>query len=301
LISLKEIKKYYGNVKAVDGISIDVPDGSIFGVVGPDGAGKTTLLRIIAATLKKDSGKYDLSGKDTVDNPEIVHKIIGYMPQRFALYNDLSLLENITFYAEIFGIAEKKLNEKIDEILSSFSIDQFKERLAGRLSGGMKQKLALACTLIHSPKLLVLDEPTNGVDPVSRREFWNILYDLREKGTTIVVSTSYLEEAERCNEVIMLHDGKILKHDDPGALKKSVPGRFYEVESTQLRRCERDIKKSFPEFEVILAGEKLKIFVPQDIDFEKRKKDMDGKCMIDNIRSSEPTLEDVFRYYSNTN
>jgi len=297
LIELKQVRKYFDDVKAVDGISMNVPEASIFGVVGPDGAGKTTLLRIMAATLEKDKGEYLIKNTPVDKRPEIVHEVIGYMPQKFALYSDLSLIENINFYAEIFDIQKDSLDQRIKEILTSFSIYEFKDRLAGRLSGGMKQKLALACTLIHKPSLLVLDEPTNGVDPVSRREFWNILYDLREKGTTIVVSTSYLEEAERCDEVFMLHNGKVLQHNEPIKLKKDIPGIFYEVSSRELRECEKQLKEKFPQFEVILAGEKLKLFVPNKTDMQNEIKSLEGRCSIDNINKTDPTLEDVFRFY----
>jgi len=206
LIKVLNISKKFDKTCALDNFSLEIKKGEIIGIVGPDSAGKTTLLRILSGILKADSGSVFYKNEDLNKNLKKIQKNIGYMPQRFALYPDLTLWENALFYAEIYNLDKKIINSTIDSLLTSFSIIEFKKRKAGALSGGMKQKLALACCLLHTPELLILDEPTNGVDPVSRREFWNILYNLKEKGVTIITSTNYMDEAERCDRVIYLEN-----------------------------------------------------------------------------------------------
>ena len=219
-IKASSLTRKFGNITAVDNLSFEVEEGEIFGLVGPDGAGKTTTMRLLTGILDPTSGEGWVYGKHIVKEAESLKDNIGYMSQRFGLYEDLTVMENINFYADIYCVSGKERAGKIDHLLGFSGLDPFKDRLAGKLSGGMKQKLGLACALIHTPKVLFLDEPTNGVDPVSRRDFWNILYDLLKEKVSILFSTSYLDEAERCRRVGMIHKGKLLKCDAPDAIKK---------------------------------------------------------------------------------
>ena len=214
------LTRKFDNITAVDNLSFEVHEGEIFGLVGPDGAGKTTTMRLLTGILDPTSGEGWVHGKHIVKEAESLKDDIGYMSQRFGLYEDLTVMENINFYADIYRVSGKERAAKIDHLLGFSGLTPFKGRLAGKLSGGMKQKLGLACALIHTPKVLFLDEPTNGVDPVSRRDFWKILYDLLKEKVSILFSTSYLDEAERCKRVGLIHKGKLLKCDTPEAVKK---------------------------------------------------------------------------------
>ncbi len=215
MISIKNITKTYrdGKLTALDGINIEIAEGELFGLIGPDGAGKTTLFRILATLVQPDSGTADIAGADVVRDYALIRRSIGYMPGRFSLYQDLSILENLEFFAAVFGTTIAENYERIKPIYSH--IEPFKNRRAGQLSGGMKQKLALCCALVHRPTLLLLDEPTTGVDPVSRQEFWDMLQLLKQQGLTIVVSTPYMDEARRCDRIALLQKGQILDQDSP--------------------------------------------------------------------------------------
>lgn len=228
-IRTQGLAKSFGEVRAVEGIDLEVRKGELFALVGPDGAGKTTTLRLLASIMEPTSGDAWVAGYSVVKEGELVKEQIGYMPQRFGLYEDLTVIENISFYADIFDVGKKARAERIERLLGFSNLTPFKDRLAGRLSGGMKQKLGLACALIHTPKVLLLDEPTNGVDPVSRREFWRILYGLLKDGITILLSTAYLDEAERAGRVGLMHRGALLLVDEPERLKRSFPGSVLEV------------------------------------------------------------------------
>jgi ABC-2 type transport system ATP-binding protein len=223
-VEVEEIEKSFGLVHALKGISFNVAKGEVFGLVGPDGAGKTTTMRILAALLSPDLGKSSVLGWDCVKSKSEVHDRIAYMSQRFGLYEDLTVEENIAFYAEMYGVEQKKLRSNTEKLLTWSSLASFRKRPAGKLSGGMKQKLGLACALIHTPELLLLDEPTNGVDPVSRREFWVLLYKLVEDGLSIIVTTAYLDEAERCHRLAFLNEGRITARGTPGEIIALVPG-----------------------------------------------------------------------------
>ncbi len=216
MIELTNISKSYGQVEALKGVSLKIPKGKLFGLIGPDGAGKTTLFRIITTLLIPDSGKATVFGKDTVKDFRSIRKFTGYMPGRFSLYPDLTVMENLNFYATIFGTTVEKNYEIIRPVFSL--LEPFRDRLAGRLSGGMKQKLALCCALIHNPEILVLDEPTTGVDAVSRKEFWETLYLLRDNGMTILVSTPYMDEASKCDHVGLMQHGRVVREDSPAAV-----------------------------------------------------------------------------------
>jgi len=219
IIETRDMTRRFGDVTAVDHLNLTIARGEIFGLVGPDGAGKTTTLRMLCSLLDPTEGSAVVAGHDVVKEPQAVKDRIGYMAQRFGLYQDLSVQENMNFYADLFGIVGKERETLAARLLRMTRMQQFQDRQAGRLSGGMKQKLALMCTLLHRPQILFLDEPTNGVDPVSRRDFWAILYQLLKDGITILMTTAYLDEAERCNRVGLMHRGRLIRCDTPEALK----------------------------------------------------------------------------------
>ncbi len=221
-IGLSDLTKRFGALTAVDRLTFEVNPGEIFGLVGPDGGGKTTTLRMLAGVLSADGGRATIAGRDVLGDPEAAKLELSYMSQRFGLYEDLTVDENIRFYADIFGLSADARTQRSAELLRSAGLEGVGRRLAGQLSGGMKQKLGLVCALIHTPRVLLLDEPTNGVDPVSRRDFWRLLYSLSEQGVAVLISTSYLDEAERCHRVGLLHRGRLLFCDRPEVLK----GRF---------------------------------------------------------------------------
>jgi len=221
IIETRDLTKRFGDLTAVDHLSLTVPRGEIFGLVGPDGAGKTTTLRMLCGLMDPSEGSARVAGHDIARESQAVKDRIGYMAQRFGLYGDLTVGENMAFYADLFGIAGKDRETLSAQLLRMTRMEPFRERQAGKLSGGMKQKLALMCTLLHRPEILFLDEPTNGVDPVSRRDFWAILYQLLKDGITIFMTTAYLDEAERCNRVGLMHKGKLIRCDAPDELKRT--------------------------------------------------------------------------------
>jgi ABC-2 type transport system ATP-binding protein len=226
-IEFQNVVKRYGNVDALRGVSFSVDKGEMFGLIGPDGAGKTTAIRAICGLLHVDEGSIRVLGKDPVKQHRDVTATVGYLSQRFSLYGDLSIDENIAFFAEIHGVAD--YHGRRDRLLDMTQLTKFRGRLADQLSGGMKQKLALACTLVHEPQVIVLDEPTTGVDPVSRREFWKLLSQFLAQGITILMSTPYLDEAERCSRIALLHEGKVLALDQPGRLRAGLTGTLFEM------------------------------------------------------------------------
>jgi len=226
-ITFEDISKQYGAIKALESVSFEVGSGEMFGVIGPDGAGKTTAIRLACGLLRPDSGRILVKGRDPVREHRAVTQAVGYLSQRFSLYGDLTIDENIAFFAEIHGM--RRYDAARDRLLAMTQLTPFRARRADRLSGGMKQKLALACTLVHEPEVLLLDEPTTGVDPVSRREFWKLLSEFLTGGLTIVMTTPYLDEAERCARVALLHTGRLLAIDRPAALQATLDGRLVEV------------------------------------------------------------------------
>ena len=231
-ISADNIVMNYGKVKALDAVSLKVEKGELFGLIGPDGAGKTTLFRILTTLLFPNQGTASVAGFDVVNNYKNIRNSVGYMPGKFSLYQDLTVEENLDFFATIFGTTIEENYDLIKDIY--VQIEPFKTRRAGKLSGGMKQKLALCCALIHKPKVLFLDEPTTGVDPVSRKEFWEMLKRLQQKGITILVSTPYMDEAELCDRIALIQDGKILEIDTPESIVKHYPNPIYNVRSSNM-------------------------------------------------------------------
>ena len=221
-IEFEGVNKNYGATKALDALTLEVRSGEMFGLIGSDGAGKTTAIRLMCGLLRADSGSIRVLGHDPVRQHRALTERVGYLSQRFSLYGDLTIDENIAFFAEIHGVTDYQ--RRRDQLLDMTQLAPFRGRLADKLSGGMKQKLALACTLVHEPKLILLDEPTTGVDPVSRREFWKLLSEFLSRGITILMSTPYLDEAERCSRVALLHDGRLLACDEPSRLRAQMPG-----------------------------------------------------------------------------
>ncbi|MCB0276767.1 MAG: ABC transporter ATP-binding protein [Calditrichaeota bacterium] len=229
------VAKTYGETRALKGVSLAVEKGELFGLIGPDGAGKTTLLRSICTLLVPDSGSITVAGLDISRDVPAIRAILGYMPQRFSLYQDLSVAQNLRFFADLFQVPKHERPERLARLYHFSRLEPFKSRLAGNLSGGMKQKLALSCALIHTPEILVLDEPTFGVDPVSRQEFWEILHQIRAGGTTIVVSTAYMDEADQCDRIALFFEGEIAAMGSPAAVKGAFPYRVYRLSGTALQ------------------------------------------------------------------
>jgi ABC-2 type transport system ATP-binding protein len=243
-ISFDRVTRAYGGLRAVDAVSFTVDAGEMFGLIGPDGAGKTTTIRMACGLLRPDQGQIRVLGRDPIAQHRSITADVGYLSQRFSLYGDLSIDENIAFFAEIHGV--QGYQPARDRLLEMTQLSPFRSRRADRLSGGMRQKLALACTLVHEPKILLLDEPTTGVDPVSRREFWKLLSEFLSNGLTIVMSTPYLDEAERCGRVALLHDGRLLAIDRPAFLQSGLAGQLLEV-SVSAGRPPIDMLASLPD------------------------------------------------------
>lgn len=235
IIHAEDLTRKFGALTAVDHMNLEVAEGEIFALVGPDGAGKTTTMRMLCGLMNPTGGKAIIAGHDVSKELDAVKDQIGYMAQRFGLYSDLTVGENMQFYSDLFGVTGRERDELTVKLMRMTRMDPFQKRPAGKLSGGMKQKLALMCTLLHKPRVLFLDEPTNGVDPVSRRDFWAILYDLVRGGLTVFVSTAYLDEAERANRVAFMDHGRIIRCDTPAALKKSLEETCYRIRSTDNR------------------------------------------------------------------
>jgi len=295
-IVVNGLSKTFGALRAVDCLSFDVHAGEIFGLVGPDGAGKTTTLRMLAGVMPPDEGAARVAGVDVVHDPENAKHHFSYMPQRFGLYEDLTVDENIRFYADLFGVAKQERQQRSLQLLQAAGMSEFRDRLAGKLSGGMKQKLGLVCALIHRPKVILLDEPTTGVDPVSRRDFWRILYELIAEGVAILTSTAYLDEAERCHRVALLHQGRLLFCDTPTALKSKLGKDVLSIPSSETRRLRDQLEHAEGISSLVLIGDAVHLVVddaarriPQ---FETRLRE--ARIPFDAIQRITPTIEDLF-------
>ncbi len=261
IIETRGLTRDFKRVRAVDSIDLTVHRGELFGLVGPDGAGKTTTLRLLAGLLDISAGQAVVAGHDLVRDSERVKPHIGYMAQRFSLYAELSVLENLHFFAEIYGVPRADLKARTERLLAFANLTEFQHRRAAQLSGGMQKKLALACTLIHQPEILLLDEPTTGVDPVSRREFWNILTDLYLAGTTILISTPYMDEADRCSRVGLMYAGRLVTVDSPENIRAAIPGELIEVYAEDWQAARRALQDVPGVLEVQTYGEALHLLV----------------------------------------
>jgi ABC-2 type transport system ATP-binding protein len=276
---------------AVDGVDLDVAENQLYGIVGPDGAGKTTLLRMLVGVLGSDAGKIEVQGLDLMGERAKTRMLIGYMSQAFSLYEDLTVNENIAFFAAIRGVSRKDRDARANRILEATGLAPFTRRYAGQLSGGMKQKLGLVCTLVHEPKVLFLDEPTNGVDPVSRREFWEILGELRTR-ITVVVTTPSLDEAERCDTVALMAGGKFLRVDTPAALRKAVSVPVWEVEVDEPFLAAAVLTKTLPKQAVQLFGDRLHVAHATTPDAIRDTLQAEGHPS--KVQRVEPSLEDAY-------
>lgn len=295
-IKTTDLTKAFNGLTAVDHLNLSVAQGEIFGLVGPDGAGKTTTMRLLTSIMDPTDGQAWVAGFHTIKEAESVKEEIGYMSQRFGLYPDLTVMENIRFYADIFGVPQESRKDRIERLLGFSNLAPFKKRQAGNLSGGMKQKLGLVCALIHTPKVLFLDEPTNGVDPVSRRDFWRILYQLLKEGVTIFVSTAYLDEAERCNRIGLMHQGKILAIGTPDEIKRLMPQTILEIRGDQPRRISALLRERYPAQTVGLFGDRIHLVTERPEQDYKEIQTMITRAGLSGlaIRPVEPSLEDVF-------
>lgn len=255
------LTRRFGVIEAVRGVGFEVARGEVFGLVGPDGAGKTTTLRMLCGLIDPDAGEREICGLSVVEHPDEVRDRIGYMAQKFGLYGDLSVEENMDFYADLFGVPEMELSPLKERLLEMTRMTPFRARAAGKLSGGMKQKLSLMCTLLHKPELLILDEPTNGVDPLSRRDFWLILEELVRGGMSVLVATAYLDEAERCHRVGMMYEGRLILVDTPSALRDNLPEHCYAIRGDALREAQAALYGQADVAEVQLSGAELHVLL----------------------------------------
>lgn len=300
-IRAQGLTKSFGSLTAVANLNLEVHLGEAFALVGPDGAGKTTTIRLLCGIMEPDNGWAEVLGHDTVRSAKALKEHIGYLPQRFGLYDDLTVAENITFYADLYQVPEEEFRQRMPELLSFSNLGPFESRLAANLSGGMRQKLGLICALIHKPRLLFLDEPTHGVDPVSRREFWEILYRLVGEGLTIFLSTAYMDEAERAHRVGLIHQGQLLLTDTPEGVKKTFQGELLEVWTDNPRKAKNLLNGQVlpgPAMlqQVLTMGDRLLVTVANASQaFQPLQKALEQAGLQDVIISPvEPVLEDLF-------
>jgi len=296
IILTENLTKRFGRTLAVAGLNLAVRREEIFGLVGPDGAGKTTTIRMLAAIMNPTKGWARVAGYDTVRQAEEIKRIIGYMPQHFSLYGDLTVMENLTFFADIFDVRGEERRRRIERLLEFARLAEFKNRRAAQLSGGMQKKLALACTLIHRPQILLLDEPTTGVDPVSRREFWDIISELHLAGVTILISTPYMDEAERCSRVGLMFEGQLIVCDEPDNIKGLVTGELIELRPSDVWRAREIAAEMDGVQEVQTYGDLLHIFVD---DAAKRMPQVEAGLLaqgiaVEGIRQTRPRMEEAF-------
>ena len=294
-VSLRGLSRDFGTLTAVDDLTFDVGRGELFGIVGPDGAGKTTTLRMLAGVLRPTRGTALIEGVDVAQDPEGAKPHLAYMAQRFGLYEDLTFSENLAFYADMYSVPKAERPERLKRLFKFSRLDEFTDRLAGKLSGGMKQKLSLSCCLIHTPKVLLLDEPTFGVDPISRRELWLILHEMVEQGVTVIVSTSYLDEAERCDRVVLLNEGRAIALDTPSHLQAGLDGTMLALRTTTPRDA-RDFLKSLPSVSsAAFFGDAIHALLTPGTDVDQLTSALAARHIdILGLEKIEPSLEDVF-------
>ncbi len=296
IIKAQGLTRAFKSVVAVDGLTLDVQPGEIFGLIGPDGAGKTTTIRLLAALMDPTSGWARVGGYDTVSQPEPIKRRIGYMAQRFNLYGDLSVWENLNFFADVFEVTGAEREARIQRLLKFARLDEFRDRRAAHLSGGMQKKLALACTLIHTPEIIFLDEPTTGVDPVSRREFWDILTELHLQGITLVVSTPYMDEAERCSRVGLIYQGQLVVCGTPEQIKAMTEGELIALWPSDVRRAREILTGLEGVLEVQIYGDQLRVFTHDSDGLMERMRAAlaEGGVDVHTMRKTRPRMEEAF-------
>jgi len=295
-VSLQGLARDFGTVLAVRGLTFDVRPGELFGIVGPDGAGKTTTLRMLAGVLRPTAGDATVLGISVARDPEGVKHHIAYMAQRFGLYTDLTVRENLEFYADLYGVPRAERPHRLERLYAFSGLGPFQDRLAGQLSGGMKQKLGLSAALIHQPRLMILDEPTFGVDPISRRDLWLIVHEMVANGTTVMLSTAYLDEAERCDRVAMLHQGQLIALDGPGPLQARLAGKVLAIQVDQPRAALALLRTAPAVRHAVLFGDVIHATL---VDPGRDWPDTQASLVaaghsVRRVEAAEPSLEDVF-------
>lgn len=302
IIETRSLHKHFGKTVAVDSVDLNVDKNAIFGLVGPDGAGKTTLIRLLVTAMRAQKGEGSVRGYDIRAQADEIKKHIGYLSQEFSLYRDLSVIENIHFFRDIHKVAPKEAEDRIERLLHFARLTEFVDRPAGKLSGGMKQKLGLCCALIHTPDILFLDEPTTGVDPISRRELWSLLYDLWKDGITIVISTPYMDEAERCTDLAFMQKGAVIAHGRPGDLIEEFPYQIARVTSPKARSMVESMREIGGAERVHQHGEVVMVLTDDyssvEEEISKRAREFDEEA---DIRQVRPNLEDVFLHFEEKN
>lgn len=294
-IALRGLSRSFGQVAAVAGLTFDVARGELFGIVGPDGAGKTTTLRMLAGVLPPSRGDAEILGISVARTPERVKPHLAYMAQRFGLYHDLTVRENLLFYADLYGVDPLERAARLERLYRFSRLDEFEHRLAGQLSGGMKQKLALSCALIHEPAVLLLDEPTFGVDPISRRELWLILHRMVAAGMTIVMTTSYMDEAERCDRIALLNSGRVLALDAPARIQERLHGRLFAVRAAAPRHALETLRGHHDIRRAVLFGEAVHALVAVDVTADSLRGTLEAAGANDVVvEAVRPSLEDAF-------
>ncbi len=296
IIQVQDLTKRFGDADVIRGIDLSIGEGEIFGLIGPDGAGKSTLIRMIAGILRPAEGDISVLGIDAVNDYEKVRGVVGYMPQIFGLYGALTVEENLRFVAHVHGVRGDEFQKRTERLYRFSGLGPFKDRRAAQLSGGMKQKLGLSCVLIHQPKILLLDEPTVGVDPISRREFWDILHSFSAQGVTILISTPYLEEAERCHRIAFLREGKILEVFDPGELKARFPYAVYDVYAPAIRGLLDRLQEQLSLPVAFLSGDHIHLICEREIvDSDQLEQAVHEFCPQDaSIRQTGPSVQDFY-------
>ncbi len=295
-VSLRSLSRDFGTTRAVDGLTFDVDPGELFGIVGPDGAGKTTTLRMLSGVLRPTAGDATIAGVSVARDPEAVKPHIAYMSQRFGLYTDLTVRENIEFYADLYRVPRADRPARLKRLYQFSALGPFEDRLAGKLSGGMKQKLSLCCALIHHPDVMLLDEPTFGVDPISRRDLWLILHEMVADGMTVLVSTAYLDEAERCDRVALLHRGHVIALDTPNNLQRQFPGEIYTLQTDNPRHARDLLRQHASVRHAVLFGDTIHITLDDaNRDWpDVRRSLISAGISILAEGPTEPALENVF-------
>ncbi|MBW2062130.1 MAG: ABC transporter ATP-binding protein [Deltaproteobacteria bacterium] len=295
VVEIENLSRSFGDLAAVKDLSFSVEAGEIFGLVGPDGAGKTTCLRILCGLLEPTAGRVMVLDRDVAADPESIKAEIGYMSQRFGLYDDLSVAENIEFYAELYEVPQAEYRERMERLLEFSGLAPFVNRLFRNLSGGMKQKVGLTCALIHTPKILFLDEPTNGVDPVSRRDFWKILYELNREGVTILVATTYLDEADRCHRLALLDHGRARVVTEPLAMRELMPGRLYRLRASDRRAALKLLQETPLVHNPNIHGARLHLSLEDESDLAVVTRVLkEAGIEVLELEPSQPTLEDAY-------